>query len=113
MKIIVSIPAYNEEQTIIKVIQDVKKHIHGHSYKILVVNDGSTDKTAELAKNAGAIVYSNPKNLGLMKTFQIELKKCLELKADIIVHIKRHYLFIRTGLIAFKLKTLWALHRPN
>lgn len=86
MRIVISIPAYNEEQTITKVIEDVKKHMSKYSYKILVLDDGSTDKTAQLAKKAGAIVYSNPKNLGLMKTFQIELKKCLDLKADIIVH---------------------------
>lgn len=86
MKIVVSIPAYNEEETITKVIKDIKKYMQKYSYKILVVDDGSNDKTAELAKKAGAIVHSNKRNLGLAETFKVELKKCLELKADVIVH---------------------------
>jgi len=53
----------------------------------LVVDDGSSDSTADLARKSGAIVYSHPKNYGLAETFKTELKKCLELKADVIVHI--------------------------
>lgn len=86
MRIVVSIPAYNEEETIVKVIEDIKKHMRNHSHNILVLDDGSTDRTVELAKKAGAIVHSNRRNLGLAKTFKEELKKCLELKADVIVH---------------------------
>lgn len=88
MRIVVSIPAYNEEQTITRVIEDIKKSMSKgkYYYKILVLDDGSTDNTAKLAKKAGAIVYSNQRNLGLIETFQIELKKSLDLKADIIVH---------------------------
>jgi len=88
MKIIITIPAYNEERTIGKIIEEINlvmKNTH-YDYEILVVNDGSTDRTAEIAKAKGAIVHSHPYNLGLMKTFQTEIQKCLELKADVIVH---------------------------
>jgi len=88
MKVIITIPAYNEEKTIDKLLQETKEIMNetDYSYQILVLDDGSTDKTAEIAKKAGAIVYSNKKNLGLAETFKQEIKRCLELKADVIVH---------------------------
>lgn len=87
--IIVTIPAYNEEKTILKLINDIKKTMDSnkYNYKILVVDDGSKDKTVEIAKKAGAIVYSHPYNYGLAETFRSEIEKCLELNADVIVHI--------------------------
>ncbi|MBI2575362.1 glycosyltransferase family 2 protein, partial [Candidatus Woesearchaeota archaeon] len=88
MKIAVTIPAYNEEETIAEVIGDVKKALdRKHSCDIIVVDDGSTDRTAEKAKKAGAIVYSNPRNYGLAETFKTEMQKALEHKADAIIHI--------------------------
>ena len=89
MNIIVTIPAYNEEKTIGKLIMEIKKVMNKNSYhyKILVVDDGSKDGTAKSAKNAGAIVYYHPKNYGLAETFKTEILKSLELKPDIIVHI--------------------------
>lgn len=88
MKIIVTIPAYNEEETIGKVIRDIKHAMSKTKYKhtILVVDDGSKDKTAEIARKEGAIVYSHPYNYGLAEAFRTEIAKCLELGADIIVH---------------------------
>jgi len=89
MKVIVTIPAYNEEKTIGNLIKGIKKALVKEkcAYDILVVDDGSRDKTAETAKKAGALVYSHPKNYGLAETFKTEIEKCLELKADVIVHI--------------------------
>ena len=91
MNVIVSIPAYNEEKTIYGLVSEIKKALGTTSYKgkykILVVDDGSKDKTAIVAKKAGAIVYSHPKNYGLADTFKTEVKKALELGADVIVHI--------------------------
>ncbi|MBU2633611.1 MAG: glycosyltransferase family 2 protein [Nanoarchaeota archaeon] len=88
MKVIITIPAYNEENTIVQVIREIEKVMSNTSYdyKIHVQDDGSKDKTAELAKKEGAIVNSNPRNLGLAETFKIELENCLKLKAEIIVH---------------------------
>ncbi len=56
------LPAFNEEKTIAKVIEKCKK-ITPDAF-ILVVDDGSTDKTAELAKKAGAHVISHKENMG-------------------------------------------------
>ena len=88
MKIVVTIPAYNEERTIGKVIRDIRAvmDLYRYNYNVLVIDDGSRDKTAIEAKNAGAIVYSHPRNYGLAETFRSEIEKCLELNADIIVH---------------------------
>ncbi len=86
--IVITIPAYNEEKTIGEIISDIKNIMDSnkYKYKILVVDDGSKDNTAEIARNAGVIVYSHPYNCGLAETFRTEMQKCLELKADIIVH---------------------------
>jgi len=88
-KIVVTIPAFNEESTIEGLIREIKSSLGacGYQYKILVVDDGSTDATAELARKSGAVVLSHPYNCGLGETFRTEIKQCLEMEADIIVHI--------------------------
>ena len=89
MKIVVTIPAYNEADTIAAVINKIHEVMgqNKYNYKILVVDDGSKDKTAEIAKKEDAIVYSHPKNYGLAEAFKTEVEKSLDLGADIIVHI--------------------------
>lgn len=88
MKLIVTIPAYNEEQTIAQVIREIPRQISGiEKVEVLVVNDGSTDNTVSVAKSAGAdYVISNPKNKGLAFTFQRALDEAIMHKADIIVN---------------------------
>ncbi|MBU0628862.1 MAG: glycosyltransferase family 2 protein [Nanoarchaeota archaeon] len=88
MKVVITIPAYNEEKTIGRVIRDIKKVMHEISAecKILVIDDGSKDKTSEIAKKEGVIVFSHPINYGLAETFRTEMKKAAELDPDIIVH---------------------------
>lgn len=88
MNIVISIPAYNEERTISKVIREIKGSMEqtSYKYKILVLNDGSRDKTKQTAEEEGAIVISNPRNMGLAETFKREMEECIKLKADIIVH---------------------------
>ena len=88
MKIIITIPAYNEEGTIGSTIDEIKKVMSNERYKyeIQVADDGSKDRTAETAKKHGASVIINKRNQGLAKTFQTEIQACLKKKADIIVH---------------------------
>jgi len=87
MNIVISIPAYNEEKTLPRVLDEIKEVMKGnYTYKVLVLNDGSTDKTKDVAQKHGAIVISNKKNRGLAETFRAEMRECIKLKADIIVH---------------------------
>jgi glycosyltransferase involved in cell wall biosynthesis len=88
MKIIVSIPAFNEENTLGSVLDEIHTvmKMHKYAYKVLVLNDGSVDRTAEVAKKHGAVVVSNKRNRGLAFTFAREMEECLRLKADVIVH---------------------------
>ncbi len=88
MKVIISIPAFNEEKTLGKVIAEIREAFNGthYDYKILVVNDGSKDKTLEVAKKAGAIVFSHTRNRGLAQTFKTEIEQFLKLKSDVFVH---------------------------
>lgn len=88
MKLIITIPAFNEETTLGNVIDSIKKVMKGTKYKysLLVVNDGSTDNTVSVAKSKGAIVVSHSRNYGLAETFKTEMQKCIGLGADVIVH---------------------------
>lgn len=88
--IVITIPAFNEEKTIKEVISTICKIMDNTKYKdkylVLVVDDGSSDNTAIEASEAGAYVYSHKVNQGLAQTFRTEMKLCIELAADIIVH---------------------------
>ncbi len=86
-KIVIFIPAYNEEKTIALIIKKVPKKILGLKTEILVVNDGSKDKTEYLAKQAGAVVINHTFNKGLGQTFQTGIDKAVGLDADIMVNI--------------------------
>lgn len=88
MKLIIQIPCYNEENTLESTLNALPRQIEGvDSIEILIINDGSTDKTVDVAKNFGVehIVTLN-KNYGLARAFSVGLSKCLELGADIIVN---------------------------
>jgi glycosyltransferase involved in cell wall biosynthesis len=61
-KVSVIIPTYNEGSSIGDVISSIKNLYP--DFEIIVINDGSADKTGEVAKDAGAIVYSHPYNIG-------------------------------------------------
>ena len=90
MKLIVMIPAYNEEKNIGNVIKEIKDNVK--DYKVLVIDDGSTDKTVEVARKAGAdFIISNKKNLGLAPTFRRGLEEALRLGADKIVNTDADY----------------------
>lgn len=82
------IPAYNEEETLGSVIKEIPRQIQGiDEVKVLVINDGSKDRTAEVSKEVGAdYVVSHNRNKGLAQTFKTGLEEALFQGADIIVN---------------------------
>jgi len=88
MLVAISIPAWNEENTLGPVISEIRTVMDQtkYKYKILVVDDGSIDKTVDIAQKFGAKVRSNGRNKGLAETFKAEMQFCLDEKVDIIVH---------------------------
>src|SRR5437764_794582 len=88
MKLIVQIPAYNEESTIAQTLRDVPNKFDGiTSVETLVIDDGSTDKTADAARAAGATHMVQLKtHRGLSSAFTAGIDAALRLGADIIVN---------------------------
>jgi glycosyltransferase involved in cell wall biosynthesis len=87
MKVIVQIPCFNEEETLPLVMRDMPRDIPGVTLETLVIDDGSTDRTVEVARELGVnhVVRHNG-NKGLAAAFQTGLDACLRLGADIIVN---------------------------
>ena len=80
-RILVCIPAYNEEKNIGIIVRKARNHAD----EVIVCNDGSTDNTAKLALQEGATVINHPKNYGYGKTIRTLFQKALERNADVIV----------------------------
>lgn len=79
--------AYNEEELISKAILRIPRHIPGiDKVEVLVVDDGSTDKTVEFALNAGADkIISHKSNMGTGAGFMTGIRNAIAMKADIMV----------------------------
>lgn len=88
MKLIIQIPCYNEAETLEIALNDLPKKIEGiDCIEYLIINDGSKDKTVEVAKKWGVHHVVNFKqNKGLAKGFMAGLDGCLRNGADIIVN---------------------------
>lgn len=88
MKLIVQIPCFNEEETLPETIRDIPRQIEGIDViEILVLDDGSRDRTADVARSLGVEhVLRNKRNLGLARTFRTGIDYCLAAGADIIVN---------------------------
>lgn len=88
MKLIVQIPCFNEERTLPATIRDIPRRIEGiDTIELLVIDDGSRDRTSEVARSLGVEhVLRNKRNLGLARTFRKGLDYCLAAGADIIVN---------------------------
>jgi glycosyltransferase involved in cell wall biosynthesis len=85
LKTLVLIPAYNEEANITVVIEGILRNLPGA--EILAVNDGSNDRTREMALRAGAAVISHPYNLGYGATLQTGYRYALQEGYDAVVQM--------------------------
>jgi len=83
--VIIIIPMYNEETNIQTVIYDIKQMVP--DAKIVAVDDGSSDRSAEIASQAGAIVISHPFNLGYGAALQTGYKYALKKGYDRVVQL--------------------------
>ena len=83
MKILLVIPAYNEEKSIVSVVEDAKKH----GYDYIVINDGSTDHTIDICKEHGINVLDLPRNLGIGGAVQAGHKYAYRHGYDIDIQI--------------------------
>lgn len=87
MKVIVQVPCLNEEKTLPLVLNSIPKKIPGVELEVLIINDGSTDKTVEVAKKHGVKHFVNHRTrMGLARSFQDGVNYALELGADIVVN---------------------------
>ena len=88
MKLVIQIPCFNEEGTLKTTINALPAHICGiDEIEVLVINDGSSDRSEETALEEGAKVISFKRNLGLARAFEAGLKTSLAMGADIIVNL--------------------------
>ena len=87
-KLLIIIPAFNEEDKIAEVINKIPRNIPGiDKIETLVINDGSTDTTPDIAKNMGIGVIDNYKNMGLGFSFRRGLNHAVENGFDMMVNI--------------------------
>ncbi len=84
-KVLVIIPAFNEEGSIEKVIEGIK--INLPQATVLVVNDGSKDLTSDIARNNGALVLDIPFNLGIGGAMQAGYQYAYEKGYDIAIQV--------------------------
>jgi glycosyltransferase involved in cell wall biosynthesis len=88
VKLIIQIPCLNEEETLAATIADLPRRVEGvDAVELLVVDDGSTDRTVDVARECGVEhIVRLTNNKGLAAAFQAGLDACLKLGADIVVN---------------------------
>ncbi|MCZ6861405.1 MAG: glycosyltransferase family 2 protein [Alphaproteobacteria bacterium] len=102
MKLIVQIPCFNEERTLAGAIAEIPRAIPGvDSVEVLVIDDGSSDATVEVAWQAGADhVIRHRANKGLAAAFRTGIDGCLRYGADIIVNTDGDNQYAGSGIPA-------------
>lgn len=88
MKLIIQIPCFNEEGTLALALRELPREVPGFSeVEWLVIDDGSTDRTVEVARENGVDhIVSHTGNKGLARGFMTGLDACLRHGADVIVN---------------------------
>ncbi len=88
MKLIIQIPCFNEEETLPQTVADFPTRIDGiDTIEYLVIDDGSSDKTIDVARQIGVHhIVRHKHNKGLARSFADGIEACLDLGADIIVN---------------------------
>ena len=89
MKLVILMAAYNEEKLIANAISKIPRNIQGvDQVEVLVIDDGSTDKTVELASTAGADnIVSHKTNSGVGAAFMTGIRNAISMNADIVVTV--------------------------
>lgn len=100
-KLVIQIPCYNEEETLLNTLNDLPKSVKGiDAIEVLVINDGSTDKTAQIASDWGASVLEIKPNKGLANAFRSGLQEALRNGADIVVNTDGDNQYSASGIEA-------------
>jgi glycosyltransferase involved in cell wall biosynthesis len=87
MKLIIQIPCLNEENRLPITWRDLPKTVPGvDALEILVIDDGSTDRTAAVARELGTHLLQMDRHVGLARAFQAGIREALRLGADIVVN---------------------------
>lgn len=84
-KLLVLIPAFNEEHTIKKVIRDIKSHTRKYATQIIVINDGSLDSTEKIANEEKVIVLTHILNRGLGASINTGLEYAKAKVFDVLI----------------------------
>jgi len=92
MKLVINIPCYNEEETLPLVLDELPRQIPGIAeIEVQIVDDGSTDQTAQVAAAYGCRVIRHNQNLGLGNTFNSGIQAALANGCDLMVNIDADY----------------------
>ena len=88
MKLFVEVPCLNEEQTLPLVLESIPRSIPGiDEIEVLIIDDGSTDRTIEVAKELGVTHFvRHTRNMGLARSFRDGVEYALSHGADIVVN---------------------------
>ena len=99
MKLIIQIPCFNEEPTLPATLADLPREIQGiDAVEWLVIDDGSSDRTVEVAREHGVDhIVRLTNNRGLAAAFQAGLDACLKLGADVDRQHRRRQPVLRRG----------------
>ena len=85
MKLLIIIPAFNESENIVRVIDELRETVPQYDY--VIVNDGSADNTAAICRENGYHMLDLPANLGLTGAFQTGMRYAYEKGYDAAIQI--------------------------